>query len=38
MRISENKMLAVINSDKPSAPEGPLSVSNLTATSADLEW
>lgn len=38
MRISENKMLAVIISDKPSAPEGPLSVSNLTATSADLEW
>lgn len=31
-------MLVVIISDKPSAPEGPLSVSNLTATSADLEW
>lgn len=25
-------------SDKPSAPDGPFSVSNLTASSADLEW
>lgn len=24
--------------DKPSAPKGPFSVSNLTASSADLEW
>ena len=24
--------------DKPSAPVGPLNVSNVTATSADLEW
>lgn len=28
----------VIYPDKPAAPEGPLTMSNLTATSADLEW